>query len=451
MSELPKSWINAVLEDCTVFNPKHSREQSRSIPVSFVPMPAVSDDSGEIEKPQVRRLDEVWSGYTHFQVGDVIFAKITPCMENGKIAVARNLTNGLACGSTEFHVLRPCDGVSSDFIWRFLRQKSFRAEAERSMTGAVGQRRVPGEFLKKAIMPLPPAAEQRRIVARIDSLSAKSRRARDHLDHVPRLVERYKQAILAAAFQGELTRKWRSTNQIDAQWIASTIGEVADIASGQTPKGIELVLDPKGAMPWFKVSSMNESGNLDGLRGSQFRLSHSDAAKLGLRTYSKGSIAFPKRGGAIATNKKRRLLVDGALDLNLMVLTARSVTTDFLWWWMQRLDLANISNGSNVPQINNGDIAPLEINVPPIAEQEEVSRRVQAAFNWIDRLACEATSARKLIDHLDQAILAKAFRGELVPQDPNDEPASVLLDRIISQREAPTGRPSKKSKRVLAG
>jgi type I restriction enzyme S subunit len=105
---------------------------------------------------------------------------------------------------------------------------------------------------------------------------------------------------------------------------------------------------------------------------------------------------------------------------------------------MQKLDLASISNGSNVPQINNGDIAPLAIEVPSLPEQAEVARLLDGAFSWIDRLASEATSARRLIDRLDQAVLAKAFRGELVPQDPEDEPASALLDRIKAERDTTT-------------
>ena len=310
----------------------------------------------------------------------------------------------------------------------------------------IGVQNVSASDIEKTEIPLPPLSEQRRIVAKIDSLSAKSRRSRDHLDPIPRLVEKYKQAILAAAFRGELTREWRRINGIDDEWDKASIGDVAIIASGQTPKGIEQVLDAAGELPWFKVSSMNEPENLRGLCSSQFRLSRREGKRLGLRVVPEGSITFPKRGGAIATNKKRRLLVDGALDLNLMVLTAKNVTGDFLWWWMQKLDLASISNGSNVPQINYGDIAPLEIGLPTKGEQEEISRRIEAAFAWIDRLASEATSARKLIDHLDQAVLAKAFRGELVPQDPNDEPASVLLERIRAERKLTPKRIGKRSK-----
>ncbi|MFU1476997.1 hypothetical protein ACM25N_04550 [Roseovarius sp. C7] len=141
-------------EICT-FNPKHAPETEREQQVSFVPMPAVSDKRGAIETPQDQLLSEIWKGYTHFQNGDVIFAKITPCMENGKSAIASDLTNGLACGSTEFHVLRPEGGVLPDYIWRFVRQVNFRKDAEAQMTGAVGQRRVPKTYLEQHPIPLP--------------------------------------------------------------------------------------------------------------------------------------------------------------------------------------------------------------------------------------------------------------------------------------------------------
>ncbi|WP_222019552.1 hypothetical protein [Rhizobium laguerreae] len=109
--------------------------------------------------------------------------------------------------------------------------------------------------------------------------------------------------------------------------------------------------------------------------------------------------------------------------------------------------MASISNGSNVPQINNGDIAPLPIEVPSPSEQAEIAKRLGTAFSWIDSLASEATSARTLVDRLDQAVLAKAFRGELVPQDPDDEPASELLERTKAEcRAAPKAKRGKKAK-----
>lgn len=228
MSGLPQGWQDAAIEELVIVNPKRDRDISPDVEISFVPMPAVNDVTGEIENPQPRCFSEVSKGYTHFRSGDVIFAKITPCMENGKIAVARELTNGIACGSTEFHVLRPRDGISADYLWRFLRQQSFRVDAERAMTGAVGQRRVPLEYLKKARVPVAPLREQRRIVAKIDSLSSKSKRARDQLDHIPRLVEKYKQAILTVAFRGELTRRWREKYGKPFAWNSIAAGKIIE-------------------------------------------------------------------------------------------------------------------------------------------------------------------------------------------------------------------------------
>ncbi|MBU6230765.1 MAG: restriction endonuclease subunit S, partial [Cyanobacteria bacterium REEB459] len=215
MSELPKGWAEATLERLCSFNPRHDSLIDRQIEISFVPMPAVCDQEGIILPHENRFLEEIWKGYTHFQDNDVIFAKITPCMENGKIALASGLRNGLACGSTEFHVLRSLGVVLPEYLWRFIRQLDFRKEAERHMTGAVGQRRVPVQFLKETTIPFPPLNEQRRLVAKLDSLFTRSRRAREELGRVPGLVQRYKQAVLAAAFRGDLTADWRKENYSD--------------------------------------------------------------------------------------------------------------------------------------------------------------------------------------------------------------------------------------------
>lgn len=247
--------------------------------------------------------------------GTVLFSSRAPI---GYCVIARNeiSTNQ---GFKSFVLSR---SISPEFVRHYLIASVDYAKSKASGTTF---QELSGSRAAELMVPVAPSREQQRIAAKIDSLSAKSKRARDQLDHVPRLVEKYKQAILAAAFRGDLTRDWRGANGDKSDWTTSTIGDVATIASGQTPKSIEAALSSDGEIPWFKVSSMNETGNLNGLRSSQFRLPRSKADALGLRICRPGSIAFPKRGGAIATNKKRRLLVEGALDLNLMVLTARMV------------------------------------------------------------------------------------------------------------------------------
>jgi type I restriction enzyme S subunit len=177
--------------------------------VTFVPMPAVDADSGAITAPQVRAFGEVRKGFTSFRDGDVIMAKITPCMENGKAAIARGLRCGLGFGSTEFHVLRPSEAALPEFVYYFIRQESFRAAAEMEMTGSVGQKRVPAEFVQNARMPLPPLPEQVRIVARVAELSAHVDAARERLAKVPAILKRLRQTVLMAALSGRLTEDWR--------------------------------------------------------------------------------------------------------------------------------------------------------------------------------------------------------------------------------------------------
>ena len=132
--------------------------------VSFVPMAAVDEVSGTIQAHQTRPYAEVKKGYTHFKDGDVLFAKITPCMENGKAAIASELAGGLGFGSTEFHVLRARGEVLPEWLFYFIRQPAFRREAKRNFTGTAGQQRVPTTFLASATLPVPPLPEQRRIV-----------------------------------------------------------------------------------------------------------------------------------------------------------------------------------------------------------------------------------------------------------------------------------------------
>src|SRR5262249_19653156 len=119
------------------------------VEVLFVPMAAVDDVSGAVTAPERRRLSEVRNkSYTCFAPADVLFAKITPCMENGKAAVVPAIDSGLGFGSTEFHVLRPRPGTNPRYIWHLVRQPSFRKLAESHMTGSVGQARVPVSFLR---------------------------------------------------------------------------------------------------------------------------------------------------------------------------------------------------------------------------------------------------------------------------------------------------------------
>lgn len=161
---LPKSWVAPKLSDICQINPRGKSGLLEDDAVSFVPMAAVSEFSGSIVAEESRPLREVQKGFTPFQEGDVLFAKITPCMENGKAAIARNLVNQHGYGSTEFHVIRPSALVLAEWIFAIIRTAEFRRAAASSFQGAVGQQRVTASFLESFRIPLPPLSEQQRIV-----------------------------------------------------------------------------------------------------------------------------------------------------------------------------------------------------------------------------------------------------------------------------------------------
>ncbi len=166
---------------CSVINP--SKSAIRDIPndtdVSFVDMPSISND-GFIEVKTDKPLGELRKGsYTYFAENDIIIAKITPCMENGKCAIAKDLTNGIGMGSSEFHVFR-CDTskINTEFMFAFLNRDVVRKEAEKRMTGASGHRRVPISFYENMEIPVPTLADQQRIVSEIESYEAEIAKAK---------------------------------------------------------------------------------------------------------------------------------------------------------------------------------------------------------------------------------------------------------------------------------
>ena len=151
------------LGDCCELNPRRpSLDLEDTDNVSFVPMPSVSEN-GYLQDVTDEEYGKVKKGFTYFENGDVLFAKITPCMENGKGAIAEGLTNNIGMGSTEFHVLRPIEGVSSPYwLLALTRLSIFREKASKNMTGTGGQKRVPANYLENFMVGLPPIEEQNR-------------------------------------------------------------------------------------------------------------------------------------------------------------------------------------------------------------------------------------------------------------------------------------------------
>lgn len=191
-------------------NPKKSeiKDLSNQDIVSFVPMNAVDERYGRIVNSEQRQLAEVKTGFTYFREGDVLFAKITPCMENGKAAIAINLKNKVGFGSTEFHVLRPGTGVTAEWIFGLIRLPMFRVFAQQRFTGAVGQQRVPVDFLET----FPVRRPQK------DNLQAFTLMFRGVMAYIKKnekashSIEKLFSVLLHRAFTGDLTASWREAH-----------------------------------------------------------------------------------------------------------------------------------------------------------------------------------------------------------------------------------------------
>lgn len=166
---VPRSWRWSQLGEIGFLNPRN--RAADDLPASFVPMPSISAEYGVACRHEVRPWGEIKSGYTHFAEGDVALAKITPCFENGKSAVFRGLSGGLGAGTTELHIVRPVF-VIADYALIFLKSPHFIESGLPRMTGTAGQKRVPTEYFAHSPFPLPPFAEQHRIVAKVNELMA---------------------------------------------------------------------------------------------------------------------------------------------------------------------------------------------------------------------------------------------------------------------------------------
>lgn len=199
-------WPTVPLLSVCTLNPKlpADAKPAPDQPVTFVPMAAVDERLAAITAPEVRAYAEVQTGYTPFVEGDVLFAKVTPCMENGKAAVAQGLVGGIGFGSTEFHVLRPnARLILADYLLHFIRQPQFREQAKAAFVGTGGLQRVPPDFFKRVRLPLPPIPEQQRIVEGLEQVASQPfHRAIEH-------AKRLHSALVNEALSGRLTAAWR--------------------------------------------------------------------------------------------------------------------------------------------------------------------------------------------------------------------------------------------------
>ena len=190
------------LSSLVKLNPRKSEisDIDKSMEASFLGMANVGEN-GSLNLSEIKTVKESWKGYTYFKEGDVLFAKITPCMENGKGAIATGLKNGLGFGSTEFHVLRPIEGVSrAAWIYHLTHSDKFRVIAESFMTGSAGQKRVPTHFFDRFKVAKPTIEKQIRFEEIAKEISKDKRRLRSQINKSEELFS----SLVQEAFSNDL-------------------------------------------------------------------------------------------------------------------------------------------------------------------------------------------------------------------------------------------------------
>lgn len=376
-----------------LLNPK-KREISK-IPddtmVSFVPMAQVDEVSGVMDVSNERSLGEVRKGYTYFAEGDVVFAKITPCMENGKSAIARGLRNSIGFGTTEFHVLRPGPLVMEEWIHLFVRNSMFREEAKKNMHGAAGQQRVPVDFLMEAEIHVPPLDEQRRIVKRIKELTWRADEARKTAVKREGQLDVLLQAIYSQMIEG-------------AEW-----------------------------KPLDKVASL--------VRRAIKTKPHENYEEMGIRSFGKGTFKKPVLTGKQIGNKRIYHIHEGDLVFNNVFAWEKAIavakkedhgrvgshrfityvphegqaTSEFLCYhFLSERGIEDIRAASPGSAGRNRTLGlkKLENILVPLPDYDEQKRFAEIAKrrHFIQQ---ESTGISEDVKSFTSALLAKAFRGEL--------------------------------------
>lgn len=351
---------------------------------------------------------------------------------------------GAFCGA-----LRPMHEIEPRYLGHFLKSEIYRS-AISSMARGVNINNLKWSNFEELELPLAPLPEQKRIADKLDTLLARIDATRERLDRIPVILKRFRQSVLAAATSGRLTEEWRWENRIETQWREEKLGDVVDeMRNGLSPKPSD---QPVG-VKILRISSVR-SGSVDYSDHKYLSIDDREIARYRL---VEGDLLFTRYNGSLefvgVCAVVRKLTEDFVYPDKLIRVRVRKdkVLAAFVEIVFSAPEVRSIIEGfvkstSGQKGISGGDLRSVLFQLPTIEEQQEIVRRLETLFALVDRLEVRYTTARAQVDKLTPALLAKAFRGELIEQDPSDEPAAVLLERIKAEREIAREQPSAKKK-----
>jgi type I restriction enzyme S subunit len=359
---------------------------------SFVPMDAVDDVDARIAKMVARPFREVAKGYTPFAENDVIVAKITPCMENGKCAIGRRLRSGVAFGSTEFHVLRATKRVIPEWLLYFWRFPPTRKLAAINMTGSAGQKRVPASFLQTADIPLPELSEQKRISGRLEQA--------DRLRRIRRYALELSGTLLPAAFH-EL---FGPTSEYPTRFPCSELGEVTNfidyrgIAPNKSSRGVRLITARNVKRGYYEIDPQ------------EFIPAEEYDCWMTRGMPRAGDVLFTTEGHTLGSAAMFPPFEKAALAQRLIALQpAKHITSGYLLHLIVGPGFQNAvvmrSTGSAARGISSKNLAEIPIPVPPLPLQQKFSALVER----VERLRRVQREALRQAEQLLGSLLHHAF------------------------------------------
>ena len=465
---LPEGWLQTSLLTISKINPKPEKNSiDDNLEVSFVPMKCVKELSGEIDLSITKPYYEVKTGYTFFEDNDIVFAKITPCMENGKIAVIEGAKNGIGLGSTEFHVIRLHSSIPREFYFYYLIQDEFRKKAQSKMKGTAGQLRVPTNFLQQELVPVPPLPEQHRIVAKIESIFAQIDAIRENLEMLAlqtssasRSLRQFKNSVLKQAFEGKLVPQDPKDEPAEAvlNRLHKDFAKNMEVEKKNLPLGWVKIPLAKIATINPKKPSLNTIGGdleitfvpmkcVKELTGEVDLSTTRKYAEIrnGYTYFQNNDIIFAKitpcmENGKIAIMQNLKNKIGfGSTEFHVIRLIDNLGVRKFYFYYFIQDVFRNtaqhhMKGTAGQLRIPTHYLENVVVPFPPPTEQHRIVTKIESIFSKIDAINKNTKSALESLDVLKQSTLRQAFQGRLVPQDPNDEPADVLPQRIKAQK-----------------
>lgn len=479
MSALPRGWIESTIgEVCNYVQRGKSPKYAETSRLPIINQKCVRWTG--VDERFLKFVDpQQWSSWTEerFLVREDVLWNSTGTGTIGRAALFEGLASSdRAVVDSHITILRPGGAVSGKFLHRFIQSPAVQNAIADMQSGTTNQVELNRAQIVETVLPLPPLAEQMRIVAKLDALNAKSARARTELARVETLVSRYKQAVLSQAFNGELTNEWRELAGAFRRVIPRSDRQIRPAYRPARLQSFEPPYDLPEAWDWHTLPSL---GDLD--RGRSRHRPRNDPSLFG------GPYPFIQTGDVRAADQyvrrhtqtyneaglsQSRLWPRDTLCITIAaniaetaILSYPACFPDSVVGFTADLDkilpkyaefflrtvrerIAQFAPATAQKNINLEILAAVRIPIAPLEEQLEIVRRIESAFNRIDRLAAEAKRALHLLGKLDDVILSRAVRGKLVPQNSSDEPASVLLERIRAERETAPKVRTKRTRRV---